>query len=842
MSAGRHAVHPRFAIPGWLAFLVVGSSAVVVTTLAASGWIWLPGLVQSAGVGATVVGIVRHGQGNRSLWWVIVAGGAGWTVATGVARASVAVGEASGLTTSELAALVPAWSDLLLLVSYATVAIALVLLTRQPGERAANAVDALIISAALLVLIWTFGLRPLLATPWSLSLGTALGLGHAAISGVMVVAVLRLSASERESRVAAALLSIAGLALVLADVAVAAPLAGPIGVTDVATVAAQAWPITLGAASLHPCSVQLWSGSTLPGGTVSRRRFAAFILLALVVPATPLGVALLAERAGQRADALAYAPTTLVAVAVSVLMVVRLGLIARVAERQAHDLRRSLRQRSALERELRHRATHDPLTGLASRAVLLDGIERALDGAPASGTLVIINLDGFKDVNDAHGHDVGDQVLVQVAQRIRGAARETDVVARLGGDEFAMLCPAASDGAERAELALQALRAGYPIGDHEVHLTATAGLLDLTPATSSTAALRDADLALTAAKDMGKNRSVTFDPSMRADRVQRSELACGLRKALAERRLSVHYQPVVRLADGRMDSVEALVRWVGDDGEQIPPMRFIPVAEQTGLIVEMGEFVLRRACSDALPWHERYGIAVTVNVSAHQLRQGGFVEAVLDVISETGLPARALVLELTETTMITDLEETTALERLRAYGVRVAVDDFGTGYSSLSYLFRLPVDLLKIDRTFTSPTSKSVPNHWAFVRAILDLANSLHLVTIAEGVETDQQAHTLRNLGCPLAQGFLYSRPVPSSAITELLAAWNGQSPTPRLEPETPAAPENPRRETPAARPDNSWQEAPIPEIPRNEPIDPHSLAHRTATSVRPTSSPAAVC
>jgi EAL domain-containing protein (putative c-di-GMP-specific phosphodiesterase class I) len=339
------------------------------------------------------------------------------------------------------------------------------------------------------------------------------------------------------------------------------------------------------------------------------------------------------------------------------------------------------------------------------------------------------------------------------------------------------------------------VRPAYRTGEAEVALSATAGLLDLTESATATDALRDADLALTAAKEIGKNQLVTFRAELRAERVRRSELAAGLRRALAGGELSVHYQPVVDLADGRMSAVEALVRWFGPDGRAIPPMEFVPVAEETGLIVAVGEYVLRRACADARPWYERYGVAVTVNVSGHQLREPGFVETVLAVLDETGLPGKALVLELTETVMITDIEATQALEQLRTHGVRVAIDDFGTGYSSLSYLVKLPVDFLKIDRAFTSPSPQPAAHHWAFVRAILDLADSLRLVTIAEGVENEPQAHTLRNLGCPLAQGFLYSRPVPAAAIAELLGTWNAlhvKTPAPAAAPVADAAVRSP--------------------------------------------------
>jgi diguanylate cyclase (GGDEF)-like protein len=686
-----------------------------VATVAADHWLWLPGLVQAAGVGAAAIGVVRHEPGNRVLWWAMIAGGAGWTIAATVVRGAGGPDAAGGSVGSAAQEFLPTWATGLLLGSYALVACSLLLLTRRQGERLTDAMDAVTVCAALLVLSWTFAVRPLLVASWELTPGAVLSLGHAVVSGVLVVAVLRFLAIGSGSRPASALLSLAGLALVLADVALAAPLSARATVASAATLAAGLWPVALGAAALHPSSIRLWPEAFAIGPAVSRRRLAAFGLLACFVPATPLAVTVLAQRAGYRAPLVWYAPVTCAAVVVSVLIVVRLGLIARFAEKQAQVLRRALRQRSELEQELRHQATHDSLTGLANRAVLLGRLDRILAGGQARGALTIVNLDGFKDVNDLQGHDVGDQVLVQAAERLREATADSDLVARLSGDEFAVLTAPGTDHTVRVRRALEALRPGFRAGPGEVHLTGTAGLLDLADSATSTDALRDADLALTAAKRVGKNQLVPFHPAMRTERVLRGELATGLRRALASEGLTVHYQPVVDLADGRMAAVEALVRWIGDDGQQIPPMQFIPVAEETGLIVEVGEFVLRRACSDARRWHESHGVTVAVNVSAHQLREPGFADAVLAVLSETGLPASALVLELTETTMITDVEETAALERLRTSGVRIAIDDFGVGYSSLSYLVRLPVDILKIDRAFTSPAPNAVPDHWAFV-------------------------------------------------------------------------------------------------------------------------------
>jgi len=363
-----------------------------------------------------------------------------------------------------------------------------------------------------------------------------------------------------------------------------------------------------------------------------------------------------------------------------------------------------------------------------------------------------------------------------VAARLRAALPGARLLARLGGDEFAALhdVAGAPDAAGRA---LHTLRPAYRIGGLDLHLTASAGLVESTVGRSAGEALRDADLALYEAKAAGRDRVVAFRPQLRDALVRRSELADGLRDALDRRELELAYQPVVDLMSGRMVAAEALLRWRRGGGEPVPPGQFVPIAEQTGLIVGIGWWALAEACARVRPWHERYGVAVTVNISALQLREPDFADRVLGALRAAGVPGAALVLEVTESTLITDAAAVEAvLQELRAHGVRVAVDDFGTGYSSLSYLMTLPVDVLKLDRAFTAPRGGPSPRQYAVVGAVLQLAAGLDLATIAEGVETRAQAQALRALGCPLAQGFLYSPPVPATAVDALLARWNPAS------------------------------------------------------------------
>jgi diguanylate cyclase (GGDEF)-like protein len=471
------------------------------------------------------------------------------------------------------------------------------------------------------------------------------------------------------------------------------------------------------------------------------------------------------------------------------LLVARLGLNARLAHRRAVDmvaqavaLGEALQEQELLQEELSYRATHDPLTGLANRSLLRDELDKI--DQPPSGMrhgLLLLDLDGFKDINDTFGHPVGDALLIEVARRIVAVAGQAATVARLGGDEFAILIVAAEATGVTAvaERALALVREPYVIADREICVSTSVGMfLNQTwPAASD--ALRNADLALYSAKAAGKNRIGTYTPDLSETQDRQTRLATGLRHAISRDELAVHYQPVVDLQTGEVVALEALLRWQPVDGPAVPPSEFVPIAEQSGLIVEIGTWVLRQAAREARRWYDRYGTSVTVNVSARQLRDLDFAEIVSGVLIETGLPGHALVLEITETVLVFETGGETdrvmaMLAAVRAQGVRIAIDDFGTGYSSLAYLRQLPVDILKIDRTFTAEVGNGQP---AFTKAILDLGDSLNLVSIAEAVETQDDARGLRSLRCRLAQGYYFSRPLPREQVDEVLADRNAAGP-----------------------------------------------------------------
>jgi diguanylate cyclase (GGDEF)-like protein/PAS domain S-box-containing protein len=438
---------------------------------------------------------------------------------------------------------------------------------------------------------------------------------------------------------------------------------------------------------------------------------------------------------------------------------------------------RDVTDRQALQEELSHQAFHDALTGLANRQLFGNRLTHALrrrDGPTQPLVVMFLDLDDFKHVNDALGHGLGDRLLVTVAERISGAVREGDSAARLGGDEFAILMENADLAAAHAvaERLLEALEVPVTVGEHAHSVRASIGMAEAVPGTSTgEETLRNADVAMYWAKDRGKGTVAVYEAGLHAEALARLALRGELQRAIREEQLVLQYQPTVDLVTGRITGFEALVRWNHPLRGLLPPADFIPVAEQSGLIVGLGSWVLREACrAGALMQGDRHQPSMAVNIAAQQLTRPDFVEEVVEVLRATGMPAERLVLEITEGTLLDDMEGTvTTLARLRDRGIRVAIDDFGTGYSSLSYLAQLPVDVLKVDKSFVDQVCGTSADT-SLVEAILSMSRSLRLTTVAEGVEQPEQAAWLRAARCSMGQGFLWSRPVDLFAARELLA------------------------------------------------------------------------
>jgi diguanylate cyclase (GGDEF)-like protein len=431
-------------------------------------------------------------------------------------------------------------------------------------------------------------------------------------------------------------------------------------------------------------------------------------------------------------------------------------------------------------RELSHQALHDPLTGLPNRALVLDRAEQMLarvartPGALASA--LYVDVDGFKHVNDTHGHAAGDRLLTVAGERLAGAVREQDTVGRLGGDEFIVLVEPSPDGPTPDVLAdrlIETLREPVELGEEgkPFSVTASIGVASGVYA-SPDELLRDADLALYAAKAAGKDRYALFDVGLCGDAEGRMALQTDLSTAVSEDQLFLHYQPIFDLANRRLVAVEALVRWRHPQRGVVAPVNFIPLAEESRLIVPIGRWVLDEACRQAAAWAaEGLRLDVAVNVSAYQLNRKDFAEDVRHALAQSGIAPSSLMLEITETTLARDVPAAVErLEEVKAVGVRVAIDDFGTGYASLSHLQRMPIDVLKIDRSFVAALDGGQQSR-ALLAAILSVGESLSLSMVAEGIEHRSQRTTLEQMGCQMAQGFLFGRPGPAEDIEGLLGS-----------------------------------------------------------------------
>jgi diguanylate cyclase (GGDEF)-like protein/PAS domain S-box-containing protein len=444
-----------------------------------------------------------------------------------------------------------------------------------------------------------------------------------------------------------------------------------------------------------------------------------------------------------------------------------------------------LTERKRAESRIRYLAHHDALTGLPNRALLQDRINQAITQAHRSKqhvAVLFIDLDNFKRINDSLGHETGDRLLQLVAARLQRCLREGDSVARLGGDEFVISLPALSSGNDAALIAqkvLAAMRRGLMVSNHQLHLTASIGI-GVYPADGDDAQglMRAADIAMYHAKERGRDDYQFFAPRLNEIAHQRLNMANRLHNALAHGELVLHYQPQVELGTGTMVSVEALLRWQPADAPLVSFGEFAGVAEETGLIQPIGEWVLREACRQLRRWYNEghTGLRVAVNISPRQLRQPEFHALVKQILTEHDLPGSALEIEITESVlMLQTLETLAALEQLIAMGVQLAVDDFGVGYSNLSYLRRFPISTLKIDRSFVGGAGTN-PNDTAIVTAIIAMATSLQLRIVAEGVETDEQLRFLKSVGCDAVQGFYFSAPVSANQITDFLRKPNRQA------------------------------------------------------------------
>ncbi|BAU65177.1 diguanylate cyclase/phosphodiesterase with PAS/PAC sensor [Stanieria sp. NIES-3757] len=441
-------------------------------------------------------------------------------------------------------------------------------------------------------------------------------------------------------------------------------------------------------------------------------------------------------------------------------------------KRVISELKQEISKHKQTQKQLFHQVLHDALTGLPNRKLFMEHLQKALQRSKRNQNylfaVLFIDLDRFKIINDSLGHGVGDRLLIAIAHLLKQYSRDVDTVARLSGDEFALLLDDlkdSSDAVEIAERILEKISSPIALNERKVFTGASIGIA-LSSATyqNGNELLRDADIAMYRAKSQGKGRYAVFDRQMYIQTLHLSQLETDLRFALERQEFIVHYQPIISLKTGQLEGFEALLRWQHPEKGLIYPSEFIALAEDTGLIVPIGEWLLREVCSQLRSWQLQFPAAVSlqisVNLSSRQIQQFDFIDKLDEILSQTGLQGEYLRLELTETMLMNRGEKTLELlSQIKAKKIQLSIDDFGTGYSSLSYLHRFPIDSLKIDRSFVN-SSDSKHKKLEIVSTIITLAHSLEIKAIAEGVETLERLNQLKNWGCDEAQGYLFSKPV----------------------------------------------------------------------------------
>jgi diguanylate cyclase (GGDEF)-like protein/PAS domain S-box-containing protein len=439
---------------------------------------------------------------------------------------------------------------------------------------------------------------------------------------------------------------------------------------------------------------------------------------------------------------------------------------------------RDITSQKTMENELARQSFEDSVTGLGNRHLLRERVEHAalrLSRRDAQFALLLLDLDDFKMINDGLGHAAGDELLAQVAQRISACVRPTDTVARLGGDEFAVLLEDMEDPEDAtfaAERILDMLTGAIDIAGSPVVIHASIGIATSGPDVDADGMLRNADTAMYTAKGQGKNSIAIFEPGMHLAAVHRLSLKKDLQQAVDNGDFFLQYQPIVDLDTGAVSGAEALLRWKHATRGIVPPLEFIPLAEETGLIIQIGNVVLEQACRQAASWnaiHSGAPLRISVNVSTKQLHERPFAKQVSNILDSSSLDPNQLILEITESVFLEDTEDVTrVLHSLRETGASLAIDDFGTGYSSLNYLDKMPINILKIDRAFIRGLSRG-PESAALAKAIIRLAQALELHTVAEGIELSEQVARLRTLHCNLGQGFYFAKPLDPSALKQIL-------------------------------------------------------------------------
>jgi diguanylate cyclase (GGDEF)-like protein len=713
-------------------------------------------LFGTGAVAATVFGVRTHRPGVSWPWILIAVAFVVFLVGGAVRQALDTLGDLSSQRS-----LLP---DLITVPGYVIVALGLVGLAR--GRRGAIDVDGMldgvVASLAAMTLAWIYLVNPALFDVHAPLQVRLLLSCYPPLSVFLFAITARLAFTYRARRVLSYQLLLAALGMLLAGDVVymlieTHVLTLPDRVIDVPY--ALSYLLFIGAV-IHPSMRELTEPIPADATAPTRGRL-ALVAVALGIP----GLIIVTRVDAAIGDRIALG---------SIVMALTAAAAWRVS--------RALRAYARSEARLAHQATHDALTGLPNRISLQEEVNRTLAGMKHDGrmlALLFLDVDRFKFVNDSHGHSLGDELLLAVAGRLHSTTRPVDLVARVGGDEFVIVLSTVRSVAEALEIA-ERTRLSFEIPFRargaEIIVSASIGVsvADGTdPAVDAEALMRDADTAMYQAKDAGRDAVAVFDASMRDRAAQRLTLEVDLHHALARDELQLHYQPIVKMPTGEVEGFEALMRWAHPSWGRISPESFIPVAEDTGLIVPIGAWAIEEACRQLASWRRAVPngehLYVAVNLSARQLRDPELVQRVQAALDAHELPGASLCLELTESLLMNDpAAAADLLDNLRSLKVRLSIDDFGTGYSSLSHLRRFPVDHVKIDQSFVENLDRDDTSEESLIAAIVAMARALRVTTVAEGVETRGQADRLHALGCDFAQGYLYAHPVSPAQIPEV--------------------------------------------------------------------------
>jgi diguanylate cyclase (GGDEF)-like protein len=777
--------HGPFSRNAWWMYLAAGallSGAYALAQLTGPSWL-ASGLVFNLIGGSSVVALIVGARRNsgRRLPWYLLAVGQGLFVASDVLAYNY-----ERLFGAVLP--FPSLADPFHLAFYPFLVAGMLLLVRERGEKRdqASLIDALTVTLALATLLWVYLIAPYVDVRALSMLGRLTSVAYPSMDILVLGVVARVAAGSHRREPAFAFLLSSAVVLLLSDALYGWRLLGGDSRMSGAMLAGWAiYYVLLGTAALHPSMRLLSTPGPKVDAHLTRARLALLTCASLTVPL----LIVLRDALGEPLDLYVLVGSSAFMFA---LVLLRMAGIVHRNEELAHQMV-ALTEQSA-QAELEHQAFHDTLTGLPNRALFGNRVAHALAGQRRDRlpvAVLILDVDDFKHVNDGLGPAAGDQVLKALGERLEDCMRPVDTAARLGGDEFAVLIHDTESELHAVEVAqrvMDALRAPIGLAGMDVAITTSVGIAfgdpsaiadaafpqgDASPEAAAEELLRNADVAMHRAKDHGKAHYEVFQPEMHARALARLELKGDLQSALDDGQFTLRYQPIMDLARGDMAGMEALLRWEHPLRGTVAPLDFVPLLEDTGMIVPVGCHVLREACAWAAHMQSvcprEPPLSMAVNVSACQLQRPELIEEVRAALSETGIPPGSLTLELTESVMMQDMELTQLrLKALRALGVKLAIDDFGTGYSSLNYIRQLPVDILKIDRSFLADPNPEVAELTA---AIVQLARIFKLKAVAEGIENPLQLERLRRIGCDFGQGFHFAKPLAGEGILAMAAS-----------------------------------------------------------------------